>query len=308
MPYAIVAVLILLIDQTVKYWTITSLALNETKSFIPGLLDLTYIQNYGAAFGILQGQRWFFVVLTVVFVAAVIYLLSKDIIKGRLGRWMLVLVMAGGVGNCIDRVMNRYVVDMFSFHFMDFAIFNVADIFVTLGGIIFCVYLIFHREPKTDSAEDALEKVPNRPLPVASERPVKSADYISQLKNPVVQGRKNIEAEIEAKRAEMEARRAEAEAKRSGASQIKQPEVSFTEWSEAELDAAQKQAPSPASPKEATPEPAARSAFEPRLDTAVRPAAVKAEPAEQTPGTPASSPKKSDTDFSLEDILAEFKD
>lgn len=144
MLYAIVVFLVLILDQAVKYWATVNLALNTGSiPLIPGVISLVNIHNYGAAFGFLQNLRWFFVIIAVIFVIVVIFALVKNILKGPLGRWSAVLVMAGAVGNAIDRVMNGYVVDMFQLQFVNFAIFNVADIFITVCGILFCVYIIF---------------------------------------------------------------------------------------------------------------------------------------------------------------------
>lgn len=158
MLYAIVAVLALILDQAVKYWTTANIVLNTgEKSFIPGFLSLANIHNEGAAFSIMEGQRWFFVVLCVVFVAGVIYMLAKNHIRSAPARWTAVLVMAGAVGNCIDRIINGYVVDMFVFDFpifgRSFPVFNVADIFITVGGVIFCVFYLL--EPSEDSSAPA---------------------------------------------------------------------------------------------------------------------------------------------------------
>lgn len=182
MLYAIVAVIVLIIDQAVKYWTNLELAVGATKDFIPKLFDLTNVQNTGAAFSFLSGRnaRWILVGLTVAFSIALVVVLSKKVFNGRFGPWMLVLVLAGGIGNCIDRIINGYVVDMF--HFMpkifgyDFPVFNVADIFVTLGGIAFCLWLIFSKSPLAEPAPK--DNSPRRVI-----KPL-NADYIEQLANP----------------------------------------------------------------------------------------------------------------------------
>ena len=152
MLYAIVAVIALILDQAVKYWTTAHIVLNaETKELIPGFIHLANVHNTGAAFSFMEGARWFFVVLCIVFVAAVIVLLAKNIINTPVARWMAVIVMAGAVGNCIDRVLCGYVVDMFEFDFLifggSFPVFNIADIFITVGGIAFCLCILFEKEP-----------------------------------------------------------------------------------------------------------------------------------------------------------------
>lgn len=148
MAYAIVVVLVLILDQSLKYWTVVNLALDTgEKQLIPGIIHLTHVRNTGAAFNLLENARWFLVTVVVIFVIAVIVMLSMDIISGRLSRWMAVLVMAGAIGNGIDRLLYGYVVDMLEFEFINFfPVFNIADIFITCAGIGFCLAVIFHRD------------------------------------------------------------------------------------------------------------------------------------------------------------------
>lgn len=152
MLYAIVAALVLILDQGLKYWISMHLALNEgTRALIPGVVRLTHVQNYGAAFSILKDlafARWLFVAVAAVFCAGVIIALAKGSIRGRFGRWTALLVMTGALGNGIDRAIHGYVVDMFEFEFIHFAVFNVADILITVGGILFCLYVLFHKDPE----------------------------------------------------------------------------------------------------------------------------------------------------------------
>lgn len=138
----IVIVVLVLLDQLVKFLVKTQIPLGTDVSFIPHVLGLTHIHNEGAAFSMLSGARWFFVVLTAVFVVFAMWLLKKHFTH-PMARWSLVLVVGGAVGNLIDRAAYGYVVDMFKTLFMNFAIFNVADIFVVVGGIAFCVYYAF---------------------------------------------------------------------------------------------------------------------------------------------------------------------
>ncbi len=139
----LVIVLLVALDQVVKFLVKTNIALGEHVGFIPCILGLTHIHNEGAAFSMLSGARWLFVVLTVAFVIFAMWLLLTKKFPHPMGRWSLVLVVGGAVGNLIDRVLYGYVVDMFETLFMDFAIFNVADIFVVVGGIAFCIYYGF---------------------------------------------------------------------------------------------------------------------------------------------------------------------
>ncbi len=152
MSFAIVTVIVLALDQLLKFWVTKNIPLEavgaECVDLIPGVVHMTNYHNYGAAFGILENARWLLVGVAVVFVILVIVLISQEILNGRLGQWAAVLVMAGAIGNALDRALYGYVIDMFELEFMTFAVFNVADIFVTVAGVLLCVYIIFHKEPE----------------------------------------------------------------------------------------------------------------------------------------------------------------
>lgn len=328
MAYAIVVLLILIGDQAVKYWTSVRIPVNAgVRSFIPGVIDITNIHNSGAAFGILKDAdaRWFFIILAAAFVALVVWLLRNDVIKGSLGRWALVMVMAGGIGNCIDRIVSGYVVDMFCFSFWkSFPVFNIADIFISVCGVLFCIYLLLNKEDLSEqNPAEAVERVPrvsprarrNEPDPMTDR-----VDYISQLSRPVVEGRRNIEAEKLARSIEQsepqlgvgpgdwvvppEPEPAPPRAKREprsnpfedlNAAPAGKSDESKVEWvnpfeehAPTEEDLPQMGA-SPETPLETT---AAEEPPVSDLFSAARPAA----------------PEKSEGDFSVDDIIAEFKE
>ena len=168
MLYAIVAVIALIIDQAVKYWATANIVLNTgEKAFIPGLIHFTNIHNTGAAFSILEGARWFFVILCLVFVALIVYVLMTDIISAPGSRWAAVIVMAGAVGNCIDRLICGYVVDMLELEFMKFPVFNVADIYITVGAILFVVFTLLEKPAAKPAAAGEAEagKAAGKKLP-----------------------------------------------------------------------------------------------------------------------------------------------
>ena len=155
MLYAIVAVLILILDQGMKYFTTTNLPVETgVRELIPGLLQLRHVRNSGSAFSFLNGwpyARWLFLGVTALFVILVILALSRRWIKGGFGRWMALFVLAGALGNGIDRLLYGYVVDMLEFAFKlplvgSFPVFNVADVFITCGAIAFCLYILLHKE------------------------------------------------------------------------------------------------------------------------------------------------------------------
>lgn len=147
MWYAIVAILILIADQGLKYWVTLNIPLDTGHvTLIPGVLELTNIHNNGAAFSILQhAPHWIFILFTLVFAAIAVFCLRCNVVHGKVGRWSVVLVLAGAVGNCIDRILSGYVVDMFNFLFVRFAVFNLADIFIVVAGIALCLHVIFYR-------------------------------------------------------------------------------------------------------------------------------------------------------------------
>lgn len=157
---AIVIVALVLLDQLVKYFVKTGIPMGETVGFIPHVLGLTHIHNTGAAFSMLEGggARWFFVILTAAFVAVALWVLFGKKLRHPLGKWSWVLLIAGAIGNLIDRLLFGYVVDMFEVLFFRFAIFNVADIFVVVGGILFCVYYLFLHDKKKEAPAEAPEK------------------------------------------------------------------------------------------------------------------------------------------------------
>ncbi len=145
MLYAIVALLVLIADQALKYYVTLNIPLDgEAVTFLPGIMSLTHYHNTGAAFGMLSGggARWAFILVAVVFTAATIYLILNRKLPTKFLNWSLVLITAGAVGNAIDRFFYGYVVDMFQTEFMDFAIFNVADIAITCGGAALCLAIL----------------------------------------------------------------------------------------------------------------------------------------------------------------------
>ncbi len=152
MLYLIAIAVLIAADQGLKYWTATHLALGESTPFLPGLMQLTRLHNYGAAWSSLSGKTVFLVVVNVLILLAVAWLLVKKIVRHPLGVWGCVLILSGGIGNIIDRVWHGYVVDMFHLQFMEFPIFNLADCFVVVGVILSAVYYLWFFE-KYDSVK-----------------------------------------------------------------------------------------------------------------------------------------------------------
>ena len=146
--YGIFSALIVLADQVTKYLTVTNIALYADVPFIPGLLQLTYVRNTGAAFSSFEGQQWLFALVFLIFTGAILYeYFKKPMPFTKLERWCIAAIYAGGLGNMIDRVRLGYVVDMIETTFMEFPVFNVADCFITCGCILLMVHLfLFNKD------------------------------------------------------------------------------------------------------------------------------------------------------------------
>jgi len=137
--YSILALLIIAADQ------ITKLIVSPTTNIklIPGIINITYHENTGAAFGILQNQVSILGIVSVLFcIGLVIYILRKKP-ESTLQKISFMLIFAGAAGNAIDRIFRNGVIDFIETAFMDFPIFNVADIAITVGAILLVVYVIF---------------------------------------------------------------------------------------------------------------------------------------------------------------------
>ncbi|MFG5704162.1 signal peptidase II [Enterococcus faecalis] len=144
--YFLISALLVGLDQWSKYLTVQNISLGETKEFIPGFLSLTHLRNTGAAWSLLEGKMIFFYVITVIVSVVIIYLLIKNYKKSVWYSVGLSFVLAGAIGNFIDRVRLGYVVDMLQTDFMNFPIFNVADSTLVVGVICIFIYLILEEK------------------------------------------------------------------------------------------------------------------------------------------------------------------
>jgi len=140
MPYAILTVVLVAIDQLVKYLVLQHIPLGGHVPFIPYLLELTYVQNTGAAFSMFNQHTWILTLVSLVMSVVLALAIWKNFFRHPLGKVTLTLLLAGAVGNLIDRALRGFVVDMFNVLFMEFAVFNVADICVVVGGIAAAIY------------------------------------------------------------------------------------------------------------------------------------------------------------------------
>ena len=148
----IVAVLLVGLDQVTKYLALMQLKPVGSVTFVEGFMDFTFVENRGVAFGMFSGQKWFILLLTGIIVAVMIYYFVR-LPHSRQYQWVrgaMVLVLAGAVGNMIDRIFRGYVVDFFEFTFFDWPVFYVADIYVVVGVILLAILILFviKEEPK----------------------------------------------------------------------------------------------------------------------------------------------------------------
>lgn len=141
MPYFILAALLVVVDQVVKFLVRANIPLYTRLDFIPGF-DLTYIQNTGAAFSILSSHTWILAALSGVVSVILAVMLAKNYFPEKLAKFSLALLLGGAIGNFIDRALLGFVTDMFATTFMNFPVFNVADMGVVVGGFLLCFYVL----------------------------------------------------------------------------------------------------------------------------------------------------------------------
>lgn len=143
----ILSVVLIVIDQMTKLMAIHGLMNQQPFVILDGIFELRYLENRGAAFGILQGKKAFFIIFTILVLAFIAYIYLKripDEKKFRLMDGICILFFAGALGNFIDRVFRNYVVDFFYFKLIDFPIFNVADIYVTVAAFAMIILGLFY--------------------------------------------------------------------------------------------------------------------------------------------------------------------
>lgn len=299
MLYAIIAVVVIIIDQWVKYWVAGAIPMDSLgETLIPGFISLVNVHNDGAAFGLFSGSgaRIYFIIITGVFTVAVILALATKFVSGPVSRWSIVLVTAGGLSNCLDRVIYGYVQDMFKFELgvLDwFPVFNVADIVITVFCVVFILALFIERVPQGEDEFAGDDEEEDRPSRRKAEEEAEAPAAKPKKR------RSKHEDEYEQYKAARAARqKAESAAPApvptptpavSPAQSAESADDPFAEWERAN----------------------ARAGVQPSYAPPVAPA-VKPAPApvvEPTPApAPAAKPVKSVDDFSLDDILNEFKD
>lgn len=309
MLFAIAVIVLLILDQALKYWVTLSIPLNEgVKGFIPGVLELRNIHNTGAAFSILSSaSRWLFVVLAVAVTVIIIIAVRKQWVRGRFGRWMAILMLAGVLGNCLDRLLSGYVVDMFQFVFWpSFPVFNIADICLVVGAIGFCLHLFLYREPKEqkDAKPQKAEKVKPAPKPKAEPEippetviaPEKDEAFAKALDEPAIDELPT--KKVDTKKIQKQPAKPAKEVKpvpEPKSAKKADPEDPFAAWNNAlETLETQQQAQK-------------AEAVEAQVDVPVKKPTPKPKPeAAEQPKPKKPAPAEDDFSFTLEDILKEY--
>ncbi len=144
MPYVAGSILLIVLDQLIKYFTVKNILPFGEVPFIKGVVSFTFIKNTGAAWGMFAGARWFFAAITVAVLFFLSFYIVKKKIKSPLFNTSMMLIFAGAIGNFIDRLFKGgAVVDMIELKFIKFPVFNFADCCIVIGAVLLCVYILF---------------------------------------------------------------------------------------------------------------------------------------------------------------------
>jgi signal peptidase II len=156
MPYVLLTLVLVALDQLVKYLVLQNIPLGAHVPFLPYLVELTYVQNTGAAFSMFSDHTWLLALVSLAISALLALAIWKNLFHHPIGKVTLTLLLAGALGNFLDRAFRGFVVDMFNVLFMNFAVFNVADVCVVVGGIGAAVYYLFlsdKLEPRSEKEQ-----------------------------------------------------------------------------------------------------------------------------------------------------------
>ncbi len=151
--WSLLSIVIIILDQVTKAWVVSSIGLTESIKIIPGILDFVYVKNTGAAFSILAQREYGIIILSavsIIFCAAVIWYILKKKPTSKLLLLSLSLMVGGAAGNVLDRIARGFVVDFIEVQFINFPVFNVADIAITVGAVLIIIYEIFFDRTKKE--------------------------------------------------------------------------------------------------------------------------------------------------------------
>lgn len=146
------------IDQITKYLAVKYLLPIGTFPIIEDVLHLTYVENTGAAFGMMKDSRWIFMTVSTVAIIAIAYVLYKYGLEMPFASFCLSMILGGGIGNMIDRIALGYVVDFVDFRLINFAVFNGADSFVCVGAFLLIIYLFSDIVKESKAAKNTTEE------------------------------------------------------------------------------------------------------------------------------------------------------
>lgn len=159
----VVGIILTVADQLIKLWALSSLEPIGSITIIENIFSLTYVENRGAAWGMMAGAKWYLIIMPIVIiVAAIAYLIIKKL-SDPLLLWSVMLIVSGGLGNLIDRIFRGFVVDYLHATFIDFPVFNLADCCITIGAGLLILYVILseikeRKEKKLGGDKDAVDE------------------------------------------------------------------------------------------------------------------------------------------------------
>lgn len=139
--YEIIIAILIALDQIIKNWALNDLKYKGSVSIINNVFNLTYVENRGAAFGLFQNNQIIFVIVAIIASIVGLYFLHTKKLNSKLCKFSIVLIIAGALGNLIDRIRLDFVVDYFDFIFIWNYVFNLADCFIVVGTILLCIYI-----------------------------------------------------------------------------------------------------------------------------------------------------------------------
>lgn len=144
--YLLISLLIVLADQGLKAYIVSNFRIGQIQQVVPGILSFNYLQNNGAAWNILPGAMWLFYLISIIAIGVCLYFLFNKQYQKALFDVGLAFVLGGIIGNFIDRLHLKYVIDMLQLDFVHFNIFNIADSAITIGVVLIFIYLLFFDE------------------------------------------------------------------------------------------------------------------------------------------------------------------
>lgn len=149
--WLLLAIVIIVFDQLVKLWVVNNIGITDSIKIIPGVIDFVNVKNTGAAFSLLADKNYGIIILSVislVFCIGVAVFVVKKKPKNKLLMASLSMMTAGALGNVIDRIFRGFVVDFIETQFINFPVFNIADIAITVGAVLLIIYILFFDKSK----------------------------------------------------------------------------------------------------------------------------------------------------------------